>query len=91
MPVSDMNQSTKSINYLSEDQRKVAIEQIIDYFSTERDEEIGVIAAEDILDVFLDILGPSIFNAGVNEARKAIQTGRQNMDFELELLLKDKD
>lgn len=84
-----MNKVKKSFDLLSEKQRKVAIEKIIDYFATERDEEIGVIAAEDILDMFLNSIGPHLFNAGVKESKKVIETYFQEINFNMEMLLKE--
>jgi len=84
-----MNKVKKSFDLLSEKQRKVAIEKIIDYFATERDEEIGVIAAEDILDMFLDSVGSHLFNKGVKESKKVIDIYLQEIGFNIELLLKE--
>ena len=74
---------------LTPDQRKFAIDKIIDYFANERDEVIGIIAAGDLLDMFLEIAGANLFNRGIKETKELIKNRHQELDFEIELLLKD--
>ena len=84
-----MNQIVKSFDLLSPKQRKIAISRIVDFFATERQEKIGIIAAEDLLDMFLEETGPHLFNKGVSEAKKLIKTRLQEIDLDIELLQKD--
>lgn len=42
---------------------------IAEYFSKERDEDLGDLATGLILDFFIQELGPSIYNQGVEDAR----------------------
>ncbi|MBS4536356.1 DUF2164 domain-containing protein [Clostridium sp. D2Q-14] len=44
------------------------INEVKDYFVKERDEDLGDLAAELILNFFIDKLGPDIYNQGVNDA-----------------------
>ena len=81
---------TADISLLSPEQRKTAISSIIDYFANERDEQIGIIAAEGILDMFLDQVGPHLFNQGVRQTKKLVEQHFQEIDFDIELLMKDK-
>jgi uncharacterized protein (DUF2164 family) len=39
---------------ITNNKREAAIREIITYFNTELEQEIGIITAEDILDFFLD-------------------------------------
>lgn len=41
---------------------------IIDYFFKERDENLGDLASQLLLDFFIDELGPYIYNQGVEDA-----------------------
>lgn len=84
-----MPQTPQPIGLLSPKQRKIAINKIIDYFAAERDKQIGVIAAETILDFFLEEIGPEVFNKGVSEAQKIVQTFFQTINMEIELLQKE--
>ena len=49
------------------------ISHIKDYFSNERDEELGDLASELILDFFINELGPYIYNQGIEDAYAYIQ------------------
>ena len=81
---------SKSFDLLSEKQRKRVIEKIIGYFASERDEKIGVIAAEGILDMFLEEAGVGLFNRGVKETQKVIKTKMADLEIETELILREK-
>ena len=44
------------------------IEKIINYFFNERDEEIGALAAELLLDFFCENIAPQFYNKGVQDS-----------------------
>ena len=56
---------TSSKVKVNKEVRKEMITAIKTYFSKERDEEIGDLAASLILDFFLEELAPHIYNQGV--------------------------
>lgn len=58
---------------ISEEKKREVVDAIIAFYKRERDEEIGVIAAEEILDLVVGIVGVEIFNKGVDETTKLIQ------------------
>ncbi|MCD8484119.1 DUF2164 domain-containing protein [Candidatus Woesebacteria bacterium] len=58
---------------LTAEQRQAAIERIIDFFATERDEEIGIIAAGEVLDMFLHTVGQTVYNKGVEDSSEWMQ------------------
>lgn len=64
-----MKQIPRSLQYLSVAQRKTAIDEIINYFATEREESIGIIAAEALLDAFLATTGEHIYNKALNDSK----------------------
>ncbi len=80
--------SKKSPTIISEEQRKKAIEEIINFFSTERSEEIGVIAAEDILDMILNLIGADIYNKGVDDTMEYIKERIDEINIDLESTIK---
>lgn len=47
---------------LSPEEKKKLQEEIIYFFQEERDEKLGIIGSETILDFFLDVLGEAIYN-----------------------------
>ncbi|MDF2905537.1 MAG: hypothetical protein K0R34_858 [Herbinix sp.] len=54
---------------LSPEQKKQLLDEIIYYFDTERDEKLGIIASESILDFFMDNLGRYIYNKALDDAK----------------------
>lgn len=73
---------------ISDEKRKAAIKEIINFFANERSEEIGVIAAETILDFMLQMLAPSIYNKGVEDSVRFIKERLEILGPEMEALLK---
>jgi uncharacterized protein (DUF2164 family) len=78
----------RSWDPLAEEKRKAAIEAIIRFFSTERDEQIGVIAAEDLLEMLLQNVASEIYNRGVEDARRAIKERMESVDIDIDALLR---
>jgi len=83
-----MTTTKRSWDVLSEEKRRKMITAIIDFFKTERDEEIGVIAAGEILDFMLQALAPEIYNRGVDDSLKFINDHFQNLEVDINALLK---
>ncbi|PIR75634.1 MAG: DUF2164 domain-containing protein [Candidatus Magasanikbacteria bacterium CG_4_9_14_0_2_um_filter_42_11] len=83
-----MNSSKKPWDLITKEERQYAVDKIITFFSEERDEEIGVIAAEEVLDMFLELLGPQLHNAALTEAKDWFKEKMVNMEFDFDLLKK---
>ena len=66
----------------TEDKQKI-IPFIQQYFADERDEEIGNLAAEFLLDFFVEKAGPIIYNQGLNAARQAIKNSADELEYRL--------
>ncbi|MDF2845199.1 MAG: hypothetical protein K0R00_3625 [Herbinix sp.] len=62
------NQNTALINLTSEEKKQL-LEEIKYYFETERDEKLGIIASEGILDFFMETLGKQIYNKALEDAK----------------------
>lgn len=72
---------------LTDEQREVVKEELISFFERERDEKIGVIAAGEILNFFLQTAGAKIYNKGVEDARKAMENRTDELKYDLDDLL----
>ena len=72
---------------LSEEERRILKDELIQFFENERDEKIGVIAAEELLNFFLLSAGKMLYNKGVNDAKKVIETRTEEIRFDLDDLL----
>lgn len=75
---------------LSDERKRECVNRIIAYFQDERNEKIGVIAAQEILDTFVETAFPDIYNKGVLDAQKIIEEKSADMQFELDQLLRGK-
>lgn len=80
--------STSKLSLLTETQKQQALSDIIDFFATERDEEIGIIAAEDILDLFTEHIGKEIYNKGVEDTLAFIKDRNTGTVLDAEVTLK---
>ena len=72
---------------LSDEKRQQAIEDLIYYFESERNEKIGVIAAEQLLDFFLENVGPDVYNRGLSDAKTAIAKRMEDLQFDMDDLM----
>lgn len=83
-----MNQVPKGLNLLTKEEKAKAVDSIIAYFLDERDEEIGIIAASNILDFFEQELAPKIYDKAVDDAKTVIKQELEEFDFKLSELKK---
>ena len=72
---------------LSDEERKLVKEEMILFFENERDEKIGIIAAEEILNFFLKSVGSKLYNKGINDAKKALENRYEELQFDLDDLI----
>ncbi|HBR80205.1 TPA: DUF2164 domain-containing protein [Candidatus Uhrbacteria bacterium] len=83
-----MSKIRSKLNGLSQTEREAGIREIIVFFKKERDEEIGVIAAEVVLDFFLEHIGKSLYNQGLFQAKMMLQKRFEDLEVDLDLLFK---
>lgn len=83
-----MVQIKRSWDVLSEEKRRKTITAIIDFFKTERDQDIGVVAAGEILDFMLQTLTPEIYNKGIEDSLKFIKDRFESFEIDMNALLK---
>lgn len=77
----------RKFDLLTKERKQALIKEIITFFKTKRDEEIGIIAAEEILDFFLEALAEDIFNKGIEKSKDVIKQNFENLEIDLDLLL----
>ncbi len=83
-----MKKVTRQWELLSKDERRVVTREIILYFKKERSEDIGMIAAEAFLDLFLQQCALSLYNKGVDDAENFLKKRFEDLQFEIDLLKK---
>jgi len=83
-----MKNNKSKLSLLSETKKREAIEVIIAFYKRERGEQIGVIAAEEILDLVVEVVGVEIFNKGVAEATRLVQDRMAGIWVDVEATVK---
>lgn len=84
-----MRDTKRSWDLLTKDKRDACVAEIISYFKEERGEIIGVIAAEALLDFFLQMTAESVYNKAVDDVKNIVRTNRENFDVDLDQLRKE--
>ncbi len=83
-----MNEIKRDWDVLSNDQRRKIIDEIITFFSEEREEKIGVVAAEQILDFFLRITGKPIYNKALDDVKPFLEKKLGDTIFDIDTFLR---
>ena len=68
-----MTEIKRDWDILTDEERKHALDEIIGYFATERNEEMGVIAAGELLDMFLRTTGNTLYNHALDDVRPLLE------------------
>lgn len=64
---------------LTKERREDMISAIKDYFSAEREEDLGDLAAGMILDFFMEKLAPEMYNQGVYDAHQYMAEAAEDL------------
>lgn len=83
-----MTQVKRSWDLLSNAERKIAVDHIISFFRNERGEEIGILAAENLLDMFQEQVGTKLYNKGVENTQDFVKKRLEEVSFDIEVALK---
>lgn len=81
------NGSNRAVNLTNEEKNRL-IQDIIYYFETERDEKLGIIGSEKILDFFIDTLGTAIYNKALDDAKLWFNKRMEDMEADFYTLYK---
>ena len=71
---------------LTDEEKDRVKSEMIRFFEKEREMEIGMVAAEYILNFFLQSAGGMIYNKGVSDSQKAIDYRVNELGFDLDEL-----
>ena len=83
-----MKNNKSKLLLISDEKKRGVVEAIIAFYKRERDEEIGIIAAEEILDLVVDLVGREIFNKGVDETVRLLQDRLGSVWVDVEAIVK---
>ncbi len=81
-----MSTAKRKWDRISDEKRKEVIDQLILYFKNERDESIGVVAAEQLLNFFLESTGGEIYNKGLEDAKSALEKRLEEYRYDIDEL-----
>ncbi len=73
---------------LKEEEKKQLLEEIKYYFATERDEDLGIIASEGILDFFMETLGKHLYNKALDDAKIWYSRRMEDLEADFDALYK---
>ncbi|MGC4379063.1 DUF2164 domain-containing protein [Fictibacillus sp. Mic-4] len=73
---------------LPREQKEQMISEIQQYFYKERGEEIGHLAAENMLDFFMKHAGPILYNQAISDARRLVADRMASIEDDLYALEK---
>lgn len=73
---------------MTNEEKNRLIQDIIYYFETERDEKLGIIGSEKILDFFIDTLGTAIYNKALDDAKLWFNKRMEDMEADFYTLYK---
>jgi len=81
-----MTKTPRKWDILSKARKEELLREISIYFKEEFDQEIGILATEELLDFFLDNLGKDIYEKAVKDSRAVIKQNLDNLEVDLDLL-----
>lgn len=66
--------------------QKKCIDEVITRIEEIESSTVGVIAAQDIIDIVTENLGPEIYNLGVRDAKKVFQIKSHGIEADIDML-----
>ncbi|KAF0203675.1 MAG: hypothetical protein FD173_1715 [Gallionellaceae bacterium] len=81
-PLSAPSSNDMTIEF-SKETRKAAVSSIERYFDANMDEKIGNVAADALLQFFIEEVGPSIYNKAVADVQTRMQSRVMELDVEV--------
>ena len=69
-----------------EQAQKRCVEEVLARIDEQQGAEFGIIAAQDIIDIVVNHVGPSAYNTGIEDAKKAIAQKSADLEIELDML-----
>lgn len=79
-----MNTVQQKWNKLPEEEKRKVKDVLISYFDYERDEKIGMVAAENLLQFFISTAGAKIYNLGVKAAKTTVTNKLEETQYDLD-------
>ena len=71
---------------VSKELEKKCIEEVITRIEEIDEAEVGMIAAQEVIDIVMQNLGPEIYNKGLKDAKKLVDERYFDLEAEIDLL-----
>lgn len=84
-----MSEIKRKWDILSKEQKNYFVSELIHFYKTERGEEIGILAAEDLLNFFLKKMGTFLYNAALDDAKSFLKTRFVDIELDLDSMQKN--
>jgi uncharacterized protein (DUF2164 family) len=81
-----MSERKPKWDLLSEERKRECINKIISFFENQRNETIGVVAAQEVLDFFIEAIAEDVYNKAIDDAKKLVTERFENIEVDLDLL-----
>jgi len=85
-----MNKIKRKWDILIDERKAQVIDETITFFKTKRNEQIGMVAAGEVLDFFLQALVEDVYGKAINDAKIVVKKNCENLDVDLDLLFSKK-
>lgn len=73
---------------LTQDEKVQLLEEIKYYFKEERDENLGIIASENLLEFFMNSMGKHIYNKALDDAKRWFDQRMENVEADFYAIYK---
>lgn len=74
----------KKFDTIPRELNKKCIDEVITRIEEIESERVGEIAAQDIIDIVIENLGPEIYNTALRDAKKLVQDRLADLDYEID-------
>lgn len=81
--------SAGTVIQLTDEQKRSLMEEIQAFYLDERDEEIGIIHQQQLVDLFLEKLAPIVYNRALDDAMKWYKIQQDNIESDYYLLYRE--
>jgi len=85
-----MQKIRRKWDILTDERKAQLVDEIITFFKTKRNEQIGMVAAGEILDFFLQALVEDVYNKAISDTKGVVKKNFENLDVDLDLLFSKK-
>ena len=73
-------------NIKDKQSQKKCVEEVLARIDEQAGSPFGVIAAEEIIDIVSNYVGPTAFNTAIDDAKKTLQTKLLDLEVDLDVL-----